>query len=101
LGKGIVHLSWTGDQQYGGTDSGKKCLDLRGLQVDVSSKQDPDPPRTFREIKLIYHPQGVGLTQKAIDQAIELSLTKYYSVAATISGKAEITFSSQIEQAAG
>jgi putative redox protein len=131
-----VHLTWTGGQQYVGTDSGrhsivisshdeqnhtgmrpsdllllalascsaydvvsilqKKRLVLKTLQVEVTSEGDEEPPWTFRRIDLAYRLSGDGLTQKVVNQAIELSLTKYCSVAATISGRAEISFSSQI-----
>lgn len=134
--KSNVHLTWTGGQQYVGTDSGrhsivisshdeqnhtgmrpsdlmllslascsaydvvsilkKKRLGLKSLQVSVTSEQDPEPPSTFRKIRLTFELHGSGLTQKAVDQAIELSLTKYCSVAATISGRAEITFAGVI-----
>jgi putative redox protein len=136
LTQGKVHLTWTGGQQYVGTDSGrhsivisshdeqnhtgvrpsdllllalascsaydvvsilqKKRIALRSLHVDVDSEQEPEPPWTFRRIKLTFQLRGDGLTQKAIDQAIELSLTKYCSVATTISGKAEISFQGEI-----
>ena len=59
----------------------KKRLDLRSLEVTVTSTQDPDPPWTFRKIHLTFHVRGVGITQENVNQAIELSLTKYCSVA--------------------
>jgi putative redox protein len=133
-----VHLTWTGGQQYIGTDSGrhsivisshdeqnhtgmrpsellllalascsaydvvsilgKKRLDLRALRVEVTSEQDQDPPWTYRKIHLDFRVSGSNLTQKDVDRAIDLSLTKYCSVAATISGKAQISFSSVIER---
>jgi uncharacterized OsmC-like protein len=37
-----------------------------------------------------YHAQGKRLTEKALTQAIQLSTKKYCSVAATVSGVAEI-----------
>jgi putative redox protein len=40
--------------------------------------------------------RGEGLTEKNVAQAIELSHEKYCSVAATLSGKAEITTSFEI-----
>jgi putative redox protein len=39
---------------------------------------------------LHYQAQGRGLTEKAITQAIQLSTEKYCSVAATVSGVADI-----------
>jgi putative redox protein len=74
----------------------KKRVDLEKLEVTVSKVQDQDPPWTFREIHLDYLLEGSGLTEKGVEQAIQLSLEKYCSVAATISGKAEITHSYQL-----
>ena len=75
----------------------KKRLDLQKLEVEVSSTQDPDPPWTFRKIHLDFRLKGSDLGEKSVDQAIRLSLEKYCSVAATISGKAEITHGFQLE----
>jgi putative redox protein len=137
LTPGSVHLTWTGGQQYVGTDSGrhaivisshdeqnhtgmrpsdllllalascsaydvvsimqKKRRELQKLQVEVTSEQEPDPPWTFRGIHLLFGLQGRDLNQKDVEQAIQLSLTKYCSVASTISGKAEITFAFEID----
>ena len=75
----------------------KKRLNLLKLEVEVKPTQDPDPPWTFREIHLDFHLRGPDLTEKAVEQAIKLSLEKYCSVAATVSGKATITHNFQIE----
>ena len=74
----------------------KKKIDLTFLEISVSAEQDKEPPWTFRKIHLLYKLRGVGLTPKAAAQAIELSETKYCSVAATIRGVAEITTSFEI-----
>ena len=74
----------------------KKRQKLTGLQVHVSGEQDADPPWTFRKIHVEYVVRGKGLSEKAVQQAIELSQGKYCSVAATVRGVAEITSSYQI-----
>jgi putative redox protein len=74
----------------------KKRVVLEQLEVEVSKVQDEDPPWTYRKIHLNYSLKGSGLTEKGIHQAIRLSLDKYCSVAATVSGKAEITNSFHI-----
>jgi putative redox protein len=75
----------------------KKRQTLLGLEISASAEQDADPPWTFRKIHLTYKLRGKGLTEKAVEQAITLSEEKYCSVAATVRGKAEITFSWEIE----
>ena len=74
----------------------KKRQKFTGLQIKVSGEQDADPPWTFRKIHIEYAVRGRGLSEKAVQQAIELSQDKYCSVAATVRGVAEITSSYQI-----
>ena len=74
----------------------KKRLQLDDLHIKVTSEQEPDPPWTYRQIHLKYVLSGPNLTDKAVEQAIALSLNKYCSVAATVSGKAEVTHEFEI-----
>jgi len=74
----------------------KKRLQLDGLEITVHGEQEPDPPWPYRKIHLKFDVSGSDLTDKAVEQAIDLSITKYCSVAATISGKAEITHEFEI-----
>jgi putative redox protein len=74
----------------------KKRQNLRGLQIKVSGQQDADPPWTFRKLHIEYTVCGKGISEKAVQQAIELSEDKYCSVAATLRGVAEITSSFKI-----
>ncbi len=74
----------------------KKRMPLEALEISASGVQDADPPWTFRQIHLKYCLKGSGLTDKAVQQAIELSEEKYCSVAATLRGSAAITYSYEI-----
>lgn len=74
----------------------KKRTPLSHLEVQVSAEQDADPPWTFRKIYVKFLVKGEGLTEKSVEQAIELSEEKYCSVAATLRGKAEIITSFEI-----
>lgn len=74
----------------------KKRQNLQGLEVEVSGEQEADPPWTFRRIHTIYRLQG-DLDEKAVHQAIELSESKYCSVAATLRAAAELTWEFVIE----
>jgi putative redox protein len=69
----------------------KKRKKLTGLEIIASSEQDKDPPWAFRKIHMKYLVSGEGLTDKDVERAIELSESKYCSVAATVRGVAEIT----------
>jgi len=75
---------------------GKKRQNLTGMQIKVSGQQDADPPWTFRKIHIQFSVHGKGLSERAVEQAIQLSEEKYCSVAATLRGVAEITNSYQI-----
>jgi len=74
----------------------KKRQTLTSLEISASAEQDSDPPWTFRKIHLHYKLSGVGLMEKAVAQAIELSEEKYCSVAATLRGVAEISYDYEV-----
>lgn len=74
----------------------KKRTPVESLEISASAEQDSDPPWTFRKIHLKYQLKGNGITEKAVQQAIELSETRYCSVASTLRGVAEITTSYEL-----
>jgi putative redox protein len=75
---------------------GKKRQKLQGLTVEVSAEQESDAPWTFRRIHTVYRLRG-EVSEKAAKQAIELSESKYCSVAATLRAAAELTWELVIE----
>ena len=75
----------------------KKRKPLTDLEVVATGDQDPDPPWAYKHIHLTYRLAGRDLTEKAVSQAVRLSLDKYCSVAATVRGVAEITTSIEID----
>ncbi len=70
---------------------GKKRMPLTHLEISSTGEQDETPPWTFRKIHLHFKLAGKNLTEKAVEQAIQLSEEKYCSVAATIRATTEIT----------
>ena len=74
----------------------KKRKKLTLLEVTASGERDPDPPWAYRKIHVKYRLGGQGLTDKAVEQAIQLSQEKYCSVAATVRGVAEISYEYEI-----
>ena len=74
----------------------KKRLKLEKFEVVITGERDPDPPWPYRKIHVAYRLAGDGLTDKAVTQAITLSLEKYCSVAATVRGVAQITTAHEI-----
>jgi putative redox protein len=74
----------------------RKRQDLLDFEVNISGQQDDDPPRCFNHIHIQYVAKGRGIKEKALTDAIQLSLEKYCSVSGTVKGRAEITTSHQI-----
>ncbi|NIS83571.1 MAG: hypothetical protein GTO14_25995 [Anaerolineales bacterium] len=74
----------------------KKRYRLDGLDVFVKASQEDDPPWTFRRILLEFRVKCRDLNEKDFRQAAELSLEKYCSIAATVSGRADISYSFEI-----
>jgi len=75
----------------------KRKIKLRKLDVEVSAEQEPQPPWTFTDIHLKYILAGEGLQPKQAETAIRLSESKYCSVAATLRGKASISWEYVLE----
>ncbi len=75
----------------------KRKVDLQKLEVQVSGEQATDPPWPYEKIHLKYILSGEGITQDMAEKAIQLSESKYCSVAATVKGVAEITWECIIE----
>jgi putative redox protein len=73
----------------------KQRQDLRGLDVRISSQQDPEPPWTFRSIHTHWILRGDVEDRKAA-RAIELSESRYCAVAATIRSTVRLTHSHEI-----
>ena len=64
---------------------------VTGLEIKVIGAQIPDPPWTWLEIELEYTIRGKGLSESAVERAIDLSENKYCSTGATIGGRAKIS----------
>lgn len=74
----------------------KKRTPPQSMEIFVEGEQDHDPPWAFRKIHLRYVLHGSGLTEKSVQQAIQLSEEKYCSVSATVKGIAEVSTSFEI-----
>ena len=74
----------------------KKRQDVRQYDVNVTGKRVEEHPRKFVKFHINHIVQGRSVSEKALADAIELSDTKYCSVAATVRPTAEITTSYEI-----
>ncbi len=76
----------------------KMRKNVKELNVLVSGERNEDYPRYWKKVKIEYIIKGSGLSNDDVEKAIKLSMNVYCSVAATISGKAEISYSYKLEQ---
>ncbi|MBN1310860.1 MAG: OsmC family protein [Anaerolineae bacterium] len=69
----------------------KKRQKLTGLEIRVTSEQQPDPPWTFQRFHVHYIVKGHELSEKAVEDAIRISHEKYCSVSSTLKLAASVT----------
>ena len=74
---------------------GKKRQRLEALEITVSGERAKEPPQVWTQLEIVYRLFG-RLDEKAGRDAIELSETKYCSVAAMLQKTAPITFRYEI-----
>jgi putative redox protein len=73
----------------------KKRQKLATLEIEISGERAKDPPAVWTKIEMLYRLSG-HLDEKAVRDAIELSQSKYCSVAAMLRKTAEITYRFEI-----
>jgi len=73
----------------------KKRQQVDSLYVEVSGERASEPPAVWTKIEMVYRLSG-KLDEKAVHDAIELSQTKYCSVAAMLGKTAKITYRFEI-----
>jgi putative redox protein len=74
----------------------KKREQVTDYRVEVRGERRADHPRSFTRMEVRHIVRGRNISEKALSQAIELSETKYCSVAATLRPTVEITSSYEI-----
>ncbi len=78
----------------------KKRAQVTAYHVEVSGARRAEYPRKFTRMEVKHVLRGRGLTEKAVASAVELSETKYCSVAATLRPGVEIVSSYEIHEEA-
>lgn len=73
----------------------KKRQNLESLEVVISGERASEPPTVWTKIEMTYR-LGGKLDEKAVRDAIELSQSKYCSVAAMLRKTAAITYRHEI-----
>lgn len=70
----------------------KKRIQLTGFEVNITGEQEESYPQRYSQIMVEYVFYGQDIRNKAVEQAIELSETKYCCVMATLNVKAESSY---------
>jgi putative redox protein len=73
----------------------KKRQRLDSLEIVVSGERAPKPPEVWTTLELVFRLRG-RLDEKAVRDAIQLSQTKYCSVAAMLGKTAKISYRHEI-----
>ena len=76
----------------------KKRQNVSDYKVEITGERREEYPRKFTKFHIHHIVYGKDVSAQAVEQAIELSDTKYCSVAATVRPAAEITTSFEIIQ---
>ena len=74
----------------------KKRQDVIDYNVEITGERRDEHPKAFTNFHVHHIVHGRDVSEKALADAIELSDTKYCSVAATVRPTAEITTSFEI-----
>jgi len=74
----------------------KKREDVTEYRVEVHGQRRDEHPRSFSRMEVHHVVTGRNISEKSVAQAIELSETKYCSVAATLRPSAEIVSTFEI-----
>lgn len=76
----------------------KQRQKVEGVRIQVSGRQNPEPPWTWEDIHLTYVIRGENVNPNLARRAISLSERKYCSIGATIGGRASVTSDFVIEE---
>ncbi len=68
----------------------KKRQEIKDIQIVATGIRKEEHPRVYEKIKLLYRVYGKNLKEKAVEEALRLSLGKYCSVYAMLSKTCEI-----------
>ncbi|MEO6031605.1 MAG: OsmC family protein [Burkholderiaceae bacterium] len=71
--------------------------DVRGCQVAVTSERATVDPKVFTKIHMHFSVSGVGLTEAAVERAVQLSHEKYCSASTMLAKTATITTSFELK----
>ncbi|MDD5541771.1 MAG: OsmC family protein [Acidobacteriia bacterium] len=74
----------------------KKRERVTGLEIKIRGERAPTPPTVYTQIHVHYIVSGMGIKEKSVHDAIQLSETKYCGAAAMLGKTATISFDYEI-----
>jgi len=76
----------------------KKREPVTGYRVEVRGERREEHPRSYRKFEVRHIVRGRGVSEKSVQQAVELSSEKYCGVAATVRPTAEVVVTFEVER---
>ena len=79
----------------------KKRQTVQRFSIQLEGERVEEHPRVYKTIQMTYIVEGTKIDRKAVEQAIDLSLSKYCSVHGMLSKSVRITHNYEIRETAG
>lgn len=76
----------------------KKRQQVTDYRIEVQGERREEYPRSFRKMEVRHILHGRGISEEAVKKAIDISIDKYCSVAATLRPTVEIVTSYEIHE---
>jgi putative redox protein len=70
----------------------KKRINVTDFQINISGERADDHPRRYTHIQIEYVLTGTGISEKAVERAIQLSETKYCSAIGSLNATFEHSY---------
>jgi len=74
----------------------KKRQQVSGLEINVRGEKSDTAPKIYKKVHIEYVIKGKGVEKEAVERAIDLSLERYCSVAATLAKAGTVTHTYRI-----
>ena len=71
---------------------GKKRARVTGFQVNITGERTKEYPKRYKDIHIEFVLHGKGIKPKAVEQAIQLSETKYCGAMASLNADFKTTY---------
>ena len=76
----------------------KKREVVTDYRIEIRGERREEHPRSYRRFEVHHIVRGRGLSEKSVQQAVELSSEKYCGVAATVRPTAEVIVTWEVHQ---